>query len=77
MSRSYAKKHRICNQHTDAKRKANKRVRKTDELASGNAYKKVYSSREINDGGRAREIPKITPDSTAFEKEWTQKAKRK
>ncbi len=77
MSRSRAKKYRICKTDTSAKRTANKKVRKTEDIPDGNSYKKLFCSWNINDGGKARKIPKLNEDSTDWEKEWIPKVKRK
>lgn len=50
MSRSYKKHPRVKDPaNKNAKRFANKKVRKTDNIPSGGGYKKIYCSWEISD----------------------------
>ena len=70
MSRSRAKKYRICNTHTKMKRLANKKVRQTKDILDGNEYKKLFCSYNINDSSKAKPIPEE-------DYEWIEKAKRK
>jgi hypothetical protein len=49
MSRSYKKHLWFKDHNSGAKREANRVVRKTSEIANGNAYRKVYDSYNICD----------------------------
>jgi len=70
MGKSYAKKYRYCRTDSMAKRYAIKLWRRLGLMINGNAYKRFYQSWNINDGGRAKPIPKINKD-------WAIKARRK
>lgn len=71
MSRSFAKKYRLCKTDTRAKRRANKRIRQMKDFdVSGRAFRKLYNSWDINDSGLARVIPYSGED-------WTRSARRK
>jgi len=70
MGKSYADKYRIIKTTKGMKRLANKRVRRDPEFdISGTAYRKLFSSWDINDGGRARPIP--------ANEEWAEPLRRK
>jgi hypothetical protein len=49
MSRSHKKVPGWCDRSPFSKKEANGRVRRTDELPNGNAYKKVFESWDIHD----------------------------
>jgi hypothetical protein len=49
MSRSFKKTAGWCDRNPFAKKEANSRVRKTPDLPSGSAYKKVFESWDIHD----------------------------
>ena len=49
MSRSFKKVLGWCDRSPSSKKEANGRVRRTDELPNGNAYKKVFESWDIHD----------------------------
>lgn len=70
MSDSYSLSYRTCPNFKVTKRLANRRVRNTLEISNGRYYKKLFPSYSINDGGRAKPIPKQDND-------WTTKARRK
>ena len=69
MSRSRASRYRICQVFTSNKKKANRRVRKTPDIPDGKAYKRVFSSYDICDGGKARLIP--------ADQDWSEELRRK
>ena len=49
MSRSFKKTAGWCDRNPFAKKEANSRVRKTPDLPSGSAYKRVFESWNIHD----------------------------
>ena len=69
MSRSRASRYRICQIFTLYKKKANRRVRKISDIPDGKAYKRIFSSYDICDGGRARLIPE--------DQDWSEELRRK
>jgi len=69
MSRSRASRYRRCPIFTPNKKKANRRVRRTPDIPDGTAYKRVFCSYEICDGGKARLIPD--------DREWSEELRRK
>ena len=76
MSRSRAKKYRTCWTDKAMKRLANKKVRSTKWFHTlGSLYKRLFDSWNINDGCKAKPIPK--KDTYTNNYNWIEKAKRK
>jgi len=69
MSRSRASRYRMCLIETDNKKRANRRIRKILDISNGNAYKKLFCSYDICDGGKARMIPD--------DQDWSEELRRK
>jgi hypothetical protein len=81
MSRSYARKYRICGTIKGMKRFANKAVRQNKTFCeNGNKFKRLFCSWSINDGGRARPFPYVGKKSKWFgesDVDWVRKLRRK